>query len=113
MPDLRAGEDPAGPAVADDVAELSNAQLLAAVQRAAGSLRAHGISPGDVVAVMLPNTADFVVSLFAAWRVGAAVTPINPSLRPAEVAYQLSDARAKVVITDGPARIDQEVAVVT
>ena len=49
---------------------------------------------------MLPNTAAFVVSLFAAWRLGAAVTPINPSLRPAEVSYQLADADAKVLIVD-------------
>ena len=49
---------------------------------------------------MLPNTAGFVVSLFAAWRLGAAVTPINPSLRPAEVQYQLADADAKVLIVD-------------
>jgi long-chain acyl-CoA synthetase len=49
---------------------------------------------------MLPNTVSLVVSLFAAWRLGAAVTPINPSLRPAEVTYQLSDADAKVLIVD-------------
>ena len=58
----------------------TTAQFLAAVQRAAASLRGHGVSAGDVVAIMLPNTASFVVSLFAAWRLGAAVTPINPSL---------------------------------
>jgi long-chain acyl-CoA synthetase len=98
LPDRRAAEVPLGPAVADDNTDLDNSQFLAAVQRAAASLRARGVSAGDVVAVMLPNTATFVVSLFAAWRLGAAVTPINPSLTPAEVNYQVGDAAAKVLI---------------
>jgi acyl-CoA synthetase (AMP-forming)/AMP-acid ligase II len=99
LPDLRATENPSGPAVADDYTDLNNSQFLAAVQRAATSLRGHGVSAGDVVAIMLPNAASFVVSLFAAWRLGAAVTPINPSLTPTEVSYQVSDAAAKVLIT--------------
>src|ERR1700742_4134776 len=98
LPDLRATENPTGPAVADDYTDLNNSQFLAAVQRAAASLRGHGVSAGDVVAIMLPNTASFVVSLFAAWRLGAAVTPINPSLTPAEVSYQISDSAATVLV---------------
>src|ERR1700752_5468522 len=95
LPDLRAAENPSGPAVADDYTDLNNSQLLAAVQRAAASLRAQGVSAGDVVAIMLPNTAGFVVSLFAAWRIGEAVTPINPSLTAAEESYQVSDGATK------------------
>jgi long-chain acyl-CoA synthetase len=55
---------------------------------------------------MLPNTASFVVSLFAAWRLGAAVTPINPSLAPAEVAHQVADSAAAVLIADDPFDVD-------
>ena len=106
LPDQRAAENPLGPAVADDNTDLDNAQFLVAVQRAAASLRGHGVSAGDVVAIMLPNTAGFVVSLFAAWRLGAAVTPINPSLRPAEVTYQVSDAGAKVLIVESKPEFD-------
>ena len=61
---------------------------------------------------MLPNTASFVVSLFAAWRLGAAVTPINPSLRPAEVSYQVSDAGAKVLIVETAPEFDAGVPAV-
>jgi long-chain acyl-CoA synthetase len=106
LPDLRAAEDPSGPAVADDNTDLDNAQFLAAVQRAAASLRGHGVSAGDVVAIMLPNTASFVVALFAAWRLGAAVTPMNPSLTAAEVNYQVSDASAKVLIAQTSPEFD-------
>ncbi len=113
MPDRRAADDPSGPAVSDDLTDLSNTQFLVAVQRAAASMRVNGVTAGDVVAVMLPNSAAFVVSLFAAWRLGAAVTPINPSLRPAEVRYQLSDAGAKVLIADDLLPYDTGVATVT
>jgi long-chain acyl-CoA synthetase len=106
LPDLRAVENPYGPAVADDRRDLNNTQFLAAVQRAAAVLRDRGLMAADVLAIMLPNTADFVVSMFAAWRLGAAVTPINPSLRPAEVRYQLDDAGAKVLITEGAPGFD-------
>jgi len=100
LPELRAAKNPDGPAVADDNVSLNNSEFLEAVRRACASLHRQGVAGGDVVAVMLPNTAAFVVSLFAAWRLGAAVTPINPSLRPTEVGYQLSDADAKVLIVD-------------
>ena len=72
-----------------------------------------GVSAGDVVAIMLPNEADFVVALFAAWRLGAAVTPISPTLVPAEAAYQITDADAKVLVVDASVEIDAPVTVVS
>ena len=100
LPDQRATHDPLGSAVADDNSDLNNAEFLDAVERAAATLRSRGVSAGDVVAIKLPNTVEFVVSLFAAWRLGAAVTPVNPALSPQEVRYQLADAGAKVLIAD-------------
>ncbi|MDT5068012.1 MAG: long-chain acyl-CoA synthetase [Mycobacterium sp.] len=112
LPDQRAAENARGSAVADEMTDLDNVQFLAAVQRTAASLRGHGVQAGDVVGIMLPNTASFVVSLFAAWRLGAAVTPINPSLRPAEVTYQVSDADAKVLIVEQTPGFDAGVVTV-
>jgi acyl-CoA synthetase (AMP-forming)/AMP-acid ligase II len=106
VPDQRAARAPGAPAVADDRLNLDNTQFLDAVCRAAAVLRARGVASGDVVALMLPNRAEFVVALFAAWRLGAAVTPISPTLVPAEVAHQLTDAGAKVLIVDRPMEAD-------
>jgi acyl-CoA synthetase (AMP-forming)/AMP-acid ligase II len=102
LPDIRSRQNPDAPCVADDDVDLNNAQFADAVRRAAAALRARGVAAGDVVAVMLPNATGLVVALFAAWRVGAAVTPINPSLVPSEVAYQVADAAAKVLVVDEP-----------
>jgi long-chain acyl-CoA synthetase len=100
LPEQRAARDPRGSAVADDNSDLNNAEFLDAVTRAAAALGSRGVRAGDVVAIKLPNTVEFIVSLFAAWRLGAAVTPVNPALTQQEVDYQLSDAGAKVLIAD-------------
>lgn len=55
---------------------------------AAGRLAALGVGNGDLVAIALPNRIELVIALFAAWRLGAAVTPVNPALTPAEMQYQ-------------------------
>ncbi|MGP3949061.1 class I adenylate-forming enzyme family protein [Streptomyces sp. 7N604] len=98
LPDVRAGQSPDAPSVADDSVRLSNAGFLAWVKSTAACLRERGIGSGDVVAVMLSNRVELVVTLFAAWRLGAAVTPVNPALTAAEAEYQLADAAAKLVI---------------
>ena len=69
--------------------------------RAAALLARLGVGAGDVVAIALPNRVELVVSLFAAWRLGAAATPVNPALTRAEMQYQVDDAAAKVVIGEG------------
>ena len=73
----------------------------------------HGVSAGDVVAIMLPNQASYIVALFAAWRLGATVTPISPTSMPAEAAYQITDADAKILIADTPLEIDVPVVAVS
>src|SRR6516164_6424769 len=112
LPDQRAKHDPLGPSIADDNVNLNNTEFLDAVVGAAAALQRRGVSAGDVVAIMLPNTASFVVALFAAWRLGAAVTPVNPSLRPAEVTYQIADAGAKLLIVDKAPAFDAGVPAV-
>jgi long-chain acyl-CoA synthetase len=100
LPGWRAERDPAGPCLADDARSLDNAGCAAEVRAAAGTLAAHGVGRGDTVAVVLPNRVELVVTLFAAWRLGACVTPVNPALTPAEAGHQLDDSGAKVVVAD-------------
>ncbi|MFI7699548.1 class I adenylate-forming enzyme family protein [Nonomuraea sp. NPDC049480] len=101
LPDLRAAQNPTGPCVADDHDQLDNQTFLHRVRTAATVLRAHGVGAGDVVAVVLPNRVELVVIMFAAWRLGAAVTPVNQGLTDGEARYQIEDCAAKVVIADG------------
>ncbi|MFY2862002.1 class I adenylate-forming enzyme family protein [Mycobacterium sp. THU-M104] len=111
--DDRAARDPHGPALADEYnGQLTNARLLQRVENAAARLAQAGVRAGDVVAVKLPNRVELVVALFAAWRLGAAATPVNPFLTSTEVDYQLGDAAARVVVCDDAATPDSGCAVV-
>ena len=105
LPDLRAAHAPDAPAIEDDDTDLNNAQFADAVRRASAALRKRGIAAGDVVAIKLPNRTDLVVATFAAWRLGAAVTLISPTMVAAEAAYQIDDAGAKVLVADSPVEL--------
>ncbi len=98
LPDARAAFAPDAPCVADDHTALSNAGFRDRVHAAAAVLHRAGVRPGDVVAIVLPNQVDLVVALFAAWRLGAAVTPVNPGLTEDDIRYQLDDSGAAVVV---------------
>jgi long-chain acyl-CoA synthetase len=109
LPDVRAEQSPDAHCIADDTISLSNAEFLRRVHAAVSVLRRHGIGRGDVVAVMLPNRVELVVLLFAAWRLGAAVTPINPALTAAEAGHQIADSGAKVLVGVDATVIDENV----
>lgn len=59
-----------------------------------------GVGRGDVVAVVLPNSVELITIMFAAWRLGAALTPVNPALTKPEAQYQVSDSGARLVVAD-------------
>ncbi|WP_308014962.1 class I adenylate-forming enzyme family protein [Nocardia coffeae] len=103
LPVFRATCNPSGPCIADEREQLDNAEFARRVRVAATILHRHGVRSGDVVAVVLPNRLEFVVILFAAWRLGAAVTPVRPESTAEEVNYQVGDCRARVVVTEAGA----------
>ncbi|WP_326671564.1 class I adenylate-forming enzyme family protein [Streptomyces canus] len=112
LPDRRAELDPHGAAVSDGHRSLTNTQLLNRVRMAARQLQDLGIGPGDVAALQLTNRVEFAVLLFAAWRLGATVTPVNPSMTDIEVVRQLQDSGAHLlVVEDGTAVMAHKVAV--
>lgn len=105
LPDRRAEREPDGPAVSDSRRTLTNAEFFDRVRAYSNHLYDRRIRVGDVVAVKLRNRAEFVVLLFAAWRLGAADTPVNPSLTDDEVTRQLADSGAHLLVIDDNARI--------
>ncbi|MFF4029552.1 class I adenylate-forming enzyme family protein [Streptomyces sviceus] len=100
LPDRRAAHDPDGAAVSDGRQSLTNTQLLDRVRAAALQLQDLGIGPGDVVALKLTNRIEFVLLLFAAWRIGATITPVNPSMTDVEVDRQVRDSGARLLVVE-------------
>jgi acyl-CoA synthetase (AMP-forming)/AMP-acid ligase II len=103
LPDRRADVDPYGAAVRDGRQSLTNAAFLGRVRAASRHLRDFGIGSGDVVGLKLRNRVEFVVVMFACWRLGATVTPVNPSLTDAEVTRQLNDSGARLLVVEDSA----------
>jgi long-chain acyl-CoA synthetase len=101
LPDERAATDPGGACIDDDQLALTNADFATRVRAAAEAFCDHGVGAGDVVAGLLANRVELVVAMFAAWRVGAAFTPINPALTAGEAAFQVEDSGARVVVHEG------------
>ncbi|GJF05571.1 class I adenylate-forming enzyme family protein [Pseudonocardia sp. D17] len=79
--------------------ELSYAGLYERACAFAHALRAHGTGHGDVVAVHLPNCAQYAIAYYGILLAGATFTPANPLLPPAELAAQLADSGATVALT--------------
>jgi long-chain acyl-CoA synthetase len=100
IPDDRAARAPHDPCIADERTALDNAAFAREVRDAAGLLAQRGLRRGDVLGVMLPNRVELVITMFAAWRLGAAMTPINPALTPVEVQHQVRDSGARMVIAE-------------
>ncbi|GAC57700.1 putative acid--CoA ligase [Gordonia hirsuta DSM 44140 = NBRC 16056] len=90
------------PCVRDDNLELSYAAFAARTEAVAEQLAGLGVGPGDVVATFLPNRAELLVVLMAAWRLRAIGMPVNPGFTDTEAEYQLSDSGAAVVVSSAP-----------
>ena len=69
-----------------------------AAWRFANGLRRLGVKKGDRVALVLPNSPQFVIAFYGALRAGAIVGPCNPLYTPPELQYQLADSGATVVV---------------
>ncbi len=69
-----------------------------AAWRFANGLRRLGIKKGDRVAMVLPNTPQFVIAFYGALRAGATVVPCNPRYTAPEMQHQLADSGATAVV---------------
>jgi long-chain acyl-CoA synthetase len=65
---------------------------------AGAAVRAHGVGPGDRVALLAPNVIDFPRMYYGILAAGAVVVPIHLLLTPDEIAYILRDSGAKLLI---------------
>ena len=75
-------------------------QLRDRADRLAHALVARGVKRGDRVAVLLPQSADVVVSHFAAYKLGAIALPLAALFGVDALEYRLSDSSSRVIITD-------------
>lgn len=92
--------------------EWSYRELRASALHLADRLMDAGIQPGDPVAIVVENRAEFLIADLAIIAVGGAKVPVNMMLSDGEVSYILRDSRARVVLSSGSRRaaIDEGLA---
>lgn len=87
------------PAVKDLDSELSYAQLVDEAARLGAALVAKGVTEGDRVALLIPNSVDFVVMALASLWVGAIFVPLAVTDPEARLDGIVVDCSPTVVIT--------------
>ncbi|SHG79993.1 long-chain-fatty-acid--CoA ligase [Ornithinibacillus halophilus] len=78
--------------------ELSFNEVLTESKKMANYFQSLGVVKGDRVAIMLPNTPQSVIAYYGALMAGAIVVQTNPLYTERELAYQLNDSGAKIII---------------
>jgi long-chain acyl-CoA synthetase len=78
--------------------KLTFREIEALSNSLAHGLRGLAVRKGDRIALFMTNRPEYLISLEAASKVGAVITPINPSYRESEAEYQLSNSEACVCI---------------
>ena len=79
--------------------ELSYGDLVTRIDAFAGELAQRGIGIGDVVGLLAPNSSEFAVAFHGILRAGATATTINALSTANEIAGQLRDSHARLLIT--------------
>ncbi|MDI2029468.1 propionyl-CoA synthetase [Saccharopolyspora sp. TS4A08] len=73
-------------------------ELLDAVARFAGALRAQGVNRGDRVVLYLPMIPEAAIAMLACARIGAVHSVVFGGFAPRELAARIDDARPSVVV---------------
>ena len=78
---------------------LSYVELLAAIDRFAAGAVGLGLQRGERVAIYLEKRFEAVVASFGVAAAGAVFVPLNPLLKPEQVAFIMKDCDVRVLIT--------------
>jgi len=78
--------------------KISYKKLKELSERLATALVDLGVKKGDVVAILIPNFPQFIISYYGILKAGAIVTAVSVLNTEHELAYQLNDSGAEIII---------------
>ncbi|MET8876898.1 acetate--CoA ligase [Nocardia sp. NPDC004604] len=82
-----------------DSRDITYAELLAEVSRAANYLTELGLEPGDRVAIYMPMVPEAIVSMLACARLGLTHSVVFAGFSPTALRQRVDDASARLIIT--------------
>jgi acyl-CoA synthetase (AMP-forming)/AMP-acid ligase II len=74
-------------------------QIADGVRKLASGLHSRGFRKGDVLAIMSPNLPDYPIAFHGVATAGGVNTTLNPTYTADEIAFQLNDSRARLLLT--------------
>jgi acetyl-CoA synthetase len=94
---------------AGNVREVHWGELQERSNRFANVLRAHGVTQGDRVAMLLPPTPETAAAFFGTWKCGAILLSMSVLYGDDGIRHRLTDCQAKVLVTNeaNAGRIDR------
>src|SRR3989304_5772060 len=100
-----AGKYPKNTAISTDGGKnITYLELYESAQRVASFLRAKKVKRGDVVAISLEKSAEYVMSILGIWMAGAAFLPLPPSLPKDRRRFIIDEVSPKVILSDDDVR---------
>lgn len=85
--------------ITQDEFKINNTEFKDKVDAVASYLHSTGIKVNDKVGILMTNSWQFIVNIFAISKIGAIVVPINSFLKSDEINYILNDAQIKLLFT--------------
>src|SRR5262245_43299754 len=77
---------------------LTYREVVSMVNSIANGLLGLGIQKGDVICLFTLNRPEYIITFNAAATIGAVVSPMNPSYKEREIAYQLSSCEPRAIL---------------
>jgi benzoate-CoA ligase family protein len=96
--DAPAALHPERTAIVGEPREVSYGELAALSNRVGYALLAQGVTRGDRVLMVLPDSAEFVASFFGAAKIGAVAVPVNPFARSSDYIHYLENCEPQAAI---------------
>jgi benzoate-CoA ligase family protein len=101
--DAPATRHPDKTAIAGEPLRLTYAELASLANRVGNALLELGVSRGDRVLIVLPDSAEFIATFFGAAKIGAMAVPVNPFARSADYIHYIGDSEPRAAIVHAEA----------
>ncbi len=85
-------------AIAGEPREVTYSELAALSNRVGNALLAQGVTRGDRVLILLPDSPEFIAAFFGAAKIGAIAVPVNPFARATDYIHYLENSEPRAVI---------------
>ncbi len=96
-----ANQQPEAIAITEGGREWTYADLVARIGAVSAGLRSRGLVPGSVVGLLMPTSAEAVITALSCLDIGAVYMPMDPEAPARRRAFQIANSGAELVVTNG------------